>query len=300
VNSDAQPLVHVPVMITIANQPVNAGYGKFAYTDADGYVHGAVLSGMSMILDIMTPCATSAYSHPFTTTNVDVDMGTLTGNLGQNMVTISGTAVNCNNAPVTNGYIQTYDNGFYNRINIVNGGFSFTGLACTNTGVHYVAVNKDAYQQNVPQSLTLVPGVNSLGTLQACGVNMLGTIDYTVNNGTVKTLTEPTDTLGAYFTDQQNGWTTIVTLGAGQNTAPDWSFQFSGPNATGIDHKVIDVFSTSFPNDRAYAPVPLTVTITEFGKPGGFIAGSFSGLMLGFSDNSIQQVTCNFRVRRMN
>lgn len=300
VNSTGQPLVHVPVVITIANQPMNAGFGKFAYTDADGYVQGAVLSNASLVLDILTPCATPAYSHPFTATNVDVDLGTLTGNLGQNTVTISGTVSNCDNAPVTNGYVQTYDNGFYNRINIVNGSFSFTGLACTNTEVSYVAVDKATNQQTAPQSLTLVSGVNDLGALNACGVSTVSTISYTINNGTTKILTGPVDTIGGYFTAQQNGWTTVVLLDAGQNTAPDWSFQFSGLDAVGNDHKVIDVFSTSFPGGRAYAPVPLTVTITEFGKAGGFITGSFSGLMLGFSDNSIQNVVCNFRVKRMN
>ncbi|NII28087.1 carboxypeptidase regulatory-like domain-containing protein [Pseudoflavitalea sp. X16] len=300
VNSTGQPLVHVPVMITIANQPMNAGFSKFAYTDADGYVYGAVLSNTGLVLDILTPCATSAYSHPFTTTNVDVDLGTLTGNLGQNTVTISGTVSNCDNAPVTDGYIQTYDNGFYNRINIVNGSFSFTGLACTNTEVNYVAVDKATNQQTAPQSLTLIPGVNDLGMLNACGISTVSTVSYTINNGATKILTAPVDTIGGFFTAQQTGWTTVLLLDAGQNTVPDWNFQFSGADVAGNDHKLTEVFSTSFPGARAYAPVPLTVTITEFGKAGGFITGSFSGLMLGFSDNSIQNIVCNFRVKRMN
>jgi hypothetical protein len=196
--------------------------------------------------------------------------------------------------------VQTYDNGFYNRINISNGNFSFTGLACTNTAIQVVAVNKAVNQQNSPQELTLVPGVNNLGALVACGTSTVGTISYSINGGVAQTFIEPTDTLGSFYFAGSGGTTTIVTLGVGQGTTPIMSFQFTGLAQTGTDHKVTDVFSTPFPGGRAYAPVPLTVTITEFGKAGGFIAGNFSGLMLGFSDNSIQNVSCNFRVRRMN
>lgn len=296
----SQPLANVPVMITIANQPLNAGYGQFAYTDANGYINGAILANTSLVLDILTPCATSAYTHPFTTTYSDVDLGNLTGNLGQGMVTISGTVTDCNNAPVTNGYVQTYDNGFYNRINISNGSFSFTGLACTNTAIQVVAVNKAANQQNTPRELTLAPGVNNLGALVACGTSTVGTISYSINGGVTKTFIEPADTLGGFFFAENGGNTAVITLGVAQGATPVLSFQFTGPAQTSGEHKVTEVFSAPFPGGRIWAPAPLTMNITEFGKAGGFIAGNFSGLMLGFSDNSIQNVSCNFRVRRMN
>jgi hypothetical protein len=300
VNTTAQPLANVPVIITVANQPVNAGYSQFAWTDANGYVNGAVLANTSLVASVLTPCNISAYSHSFATTNIDVDLGSITGNLGQSTVTISGTATDCNNAPVTNGYIQTYDNGFYNRINIVNGNFSFTGLACTNTVVHVVAVNKAANQQNTPQELTLTAGLNNLGALTACGTSTLGSISYAVNGGAAHLMVEPTDTLGGYFFTGAGGVTTIATLSGAKNGTPIMSFQITGPAETGGSHKVTEVFSDPFPGGRLYAPVPLNVTITEYGKPGGFIGGSFSGLMLGFSDNSIQNISCSFRIRCMN
>lgn len=297
-NASLQPLASVPVMITQANQPQRAGYGKFGFTDADGFINGGIMANTNFVLDILTPCATSAYSHNFATTNSDVDLGVLTGNLGQNTVTISGSATNCNNQPITNGYVQTYDNGFYNRINITNGNFNFTGLACTNTVVNYVVVDNDAHQQNTPQSLTLVPGMNDLGILSACGTSTVGTITLTIN-GVAKIYTEPADTMAAYFTSP-NPWTTILTLGTGQNQAPEVNFQFDGGNATGNNHKLSEIFSVGFASGRAYAPAPLTVTISEYGKAGGFISGEFAGLMLDFADNAIYNVQCSFRVKRFN
>ncbi|MFT4024806.1 MAG: hypothetical protein QM664_13600 [Flavihumibacter sp.] len=60
--------------------------------------------------------------------------------------------------PVTNGYVQTYDGGFYNRIPIVNGQFSFSGLTCVNNTVNMVVIDNDSHQQNMPVPVTLAPG----------------------------------------------------------------------------------------------------------------------------------------------
>jgi hypothetical protein len=166
--------------------------------------------------------------------------------------------------------------------------------------VHYVAVNKSANKQNEPQEITLASGVNDLGDIAACGINTFGSITYSVNSGTSKLWVEPTDTLGGYYFPDKGGITSVITLSGAQSGNPPLSFQISGPAETGANHKVTEVFATQFPGGRVYAPAPLTVTITEYGKPGGFIAGNFSGLMLGFSDNSIQNITLSFRVRRMN
>ena len=299
-DASAHPLANVPVSITFAGMPQNAGYSKFGYTDADGNISGAVFANSSLVLDILTTCATSAYSHAFTTAAADVDLGTLTGNLGQSVVTISGSVTNCNSQPVTNGYVQTYDHGFYNRINISNGNFSFTGLACTNTVVNVVAVDNGSYQQNTPQAVTLVPGANNLGALSACGINTMGFITCTVD-GVATTLTEPADTLAAYFiTAGQTTATQIATLSGKPNEEQKMAFLFDGPSEIAGTHTVSDVFSTVFPGGRAYWHVPIAVDITEYGKIGGFISGSFSSYMLDISNNGVHMVNCSFRVRRYN
>ncbi|HTF17814.1 MAG TPA: hypothetical protein VK658_07065 [Chryseolinea sp.] len=299
VNTEGEPLAHVPVSVTIAGMPRNAGHGRFGYTDANGYVNGTVFANKDLVLDILTPCALSAYEHEFSTTSADIDLGTLTGNLGQNVVTLSGTAQNCEGEPVANGYVQTYDNGFYNRIAIVNGTFSFTGLVCTNTEVNLVAVDYITYQQNEPQSVIIHPGVNALGTLTTCGTSTLGQIAYTID-GTTVTIQEPADTIAAYLATPQSIWTQVVTLSGDPNTNQQMAFQFNGGTQTGTDHTVSEVFSNAFPSGRGYWPVPITVTIAEYGEKGGFIRGSFSGNLLDFEDNSLHSFSCSFKVRRQN
>jgi hypothetical protein len=291
-DASLQPLAHVPVMLTQAGMPPNAGYGKFEYTDANGYVSGLILGNSSLVLDVLTPCATPAYSIPFTTTTNDVNLGAVTGNAGQSLVVIKGTAVNCNNAPITNGYVQTYDNGFYNRIPVVNGNFSFTGLACTNTIASYVVIDEDTHQQNIPQTITLAAGMNNLGQLTACGTSTLSTITYTIN-GTTYILQEPANKIASYL-DNTFNWTTIVDL----NSSNTITLSFDGGITLSSAHKVSDIFCTSFTGGRASAPVPITVNITEYGLPGGFVSGNFSGTMFDFVSNAPYTVNFNFRVRR--
>jgi hypothetical protein len=294
VDAALQPLANVPVMITQANVPQRVGYGKFAITDANGFVYGPILANSSLILDVMTTCSVSAYSHPFTTLTSDIDLGVISGNLGQSLVTISGTVQNCSNAPVTDGYVQTYDNGFYNRFPIVNGSFSYTGLACTNTSANYVVVDNSTNQQNAPQTITLTPGVNDLGQLSACGVSTLSTLSYTIN-GVTKTLSQPVYQMEDFYFA-----TTSTVIAYLPNGTQDISLQFDGGSVTGSGHTLSEIFSPGFTGGRAVAPVPLTVTITEYGNAGGFVTGNFSGLMLDFVSNAIYNVSCDFRVRRRN
>lgn len=292
VNPSLQPIANAAIGIRGVDEPFNAGYGRFGYSDANGYVTGSIPANRQLLLNVLTPCETEAYSHSFNSGSSDIDLGTLTGNLGQGMVTISGNALDCNNQPVTNGYVQTYDNGFNNRINIVNGTFSFTGLACTNTAVSYVAIDKNANQQGAPQSISLVAGLNDLGTITSCGTSTLSSVVITID-GVTTTIAEPADQLFTVFNSLAGGFTTVIKI-----NNPQFNFQFDGPSAITGSHKIAEIFSDLFPGGRAIAPVPLTVNVTQFAIPGGFISGNFNGLMLDFPANGIHNVSCDFRVRR--
>lgn len=299
VNTSGEPLAHVPVSVTFAGMPKNAGHGRFGHTDADGNITGAVFANSELVLDIFTPCALSAYEYNFSTTSIDIDLGTLTGNLGQNLVTISGTARDCNNQPLTTGYVQTYDNGFYNRIPVVNGNFSFTGIACTNTTVSVVVVDPVSYEQSNPSSVDLTPGANNLGTLTACGTSTMGYITYQIDDLPEVTILEPTDTIAAFALPGGN--TQIAVLSGDPNGAQQMSFQILGTHDTEAGHTLTDIYSTAFVNaGHGYWPVAIPVTITEYGNTGGFISGSFSSQIIDASQqtNTVHTITCSFRVRR--
>jgi hypothetical protein len=292
VNSSMLPVANVAIGIRGVNEPFNAGYGRFGYTDVNGYVTGTIPANRQLLLNVLTPCETEAYSNQFNSGSSDIDLGTLVGNFGQGMVTINGNVVDCSNQPVTTGYVQTYDNGFYNRINIANGTFNFTGLACTNAVVSYVAIDKNANQQSAPKSISLVSGLNDLGTITACNTNPLSSIVLTID-GVNTTIAEPADQLLTVFITASGGSTAIVRT----NNLP-FNFQFDGPASITGSHKITEIFTDLFPGGRAIAPVPLTVTITQYDMPGGFISGNFSGMMLDYPANGVHNVSCDFRVKR--
>ncbi|MDR3711913.1 MAG: hypothetical protein P4L51_03790 [Puia sp.] len=296
----SQPLTNVPVSITLANMPQNAGYGRYGYTDANGIVTGEVFANANLVLNVLTTCSLPAYSHPFTTTAADIDLGTLTGDLGQNEVTIKGTVTNCSNQPVTSGFVQTYDNGFYNRIPISNGAFNFTGLACTNTSAQIVVVDNGSNQQNTPVTITFVPGLNDLGALTACGVSTMGSATYTID-GVSTTLIEPTDTIDAYFLTTANITATqILTASGHPNTDQQLSFQFDGGTDTGVAHHFSAVYSNGFPGGSASWPVPVPVHISSYGKIGDFVSGDINCNLIDANNTAIHTFVCTFRVRRFN
>lgn len=302
VDATSHPLANVPVSITMAGVPLNVGYGRFGYTDADGNVSGSIFANSNLVFQVMTPCATAAYSQPFTSASTDVDMGQVTGNMGQGLVTLTGTVSNCEDQPVTNGYIQTYDHGFYNRIAIHNGSFSFSGLACTNLPVNVVAVDNSSYQQGDPKIVTLTAGNNDLGVLKACGTSTMGSLSFTMDEVTTN-ITEPTDTIASYFLNPTPGgptWTQVITLSGNPNQNQQMAFLIDGDKSIGTDHHVTEVYCNKFPSGRGYWPVPIAVNITEYGETGGFISGSFSSQLLDFGDNSLHTFSCTFRVRRYN
>ena len=298
VNTALQPLANVPVRISQAGATYNS---RFGYTDANGMINGSIPANTPLILDIVTPCAIPAYSYNFTTANSNLDLGTLTGNLGQSLVTISGTANNCAGQPVTNGYVQTYDGGFYNRINIVNGSFSFAGIACTNLPVKYIVVDKTTSQQTQPQTFNLVAGANNLGVSTACGTSSVSTLTY-IFDGVTHVVTEPADTMAAFSFN--NFITNIIQMNipGGGSGSPRISFEISGGYSLGSDHFTGDLWFPTFPSGRGRLAAPVAVTLTEYGNTGGFISGSFSADNVQDFDNasSVHTISVTFRVRRNN
>jgi len=299
-NAASQPLANVAVIITPAGAQRNSVYSRFGHTDANGYVTGPVFANANLVLEIRTTCAITAYEHQFATAATDINLGTLIGNLGQNNVVLSGTVTNCNDQPVAYGHIQTYDNGFYNRVPITNGNFSYSGIMCTNTSVNLVVVDYATFQQNTPQTVSITPGTNALGTLKACGTYAVGRIAYSVDSGPTVVIQETADTMAAYYLGNA---TQILTLSGEPNTNQKMAFQITGPDNKTGEHTVTDILTQALPGGRGNWPVPIKVTITEYGKVGGYISGSFSSQLISTDNNnytSVHTLTCTFKVRRVN
>ncbi|HPH84779.1 MAG TPA: carboxypeptidase-like regulatory domain-containing protein [Ferruginibacter sp.] len=300
VNSAMQAIGNIFICIRRADDP---NIGTSAFTNNQGTVSGAVLANTELVLQVYTLCGGTSlvYSQNFTTTNSDVDMGTISANLGD-LVTVTGRVVDCNNVPITDGWVLLWIANVTWHMPVVNGNIVFSTTSCSNMTSSYLAVNWGGSQQGLTQSFNLVPGANNLGTIQACGVSTVGFVDYSIDNGPTIHLIQPRDTQKMIATYDGLSETNIITIDRDGNPVPNMSFAFNGGTSLGTGHTTDLIDSRGFPSGRAnaYAPyTPLTVTITEFGVRGGFIAGSFEGHVQDQNDHTDHLVRCTFRVRRI-
>lgn len=290
VNSGGQPIQNAVVKISVVSNPVNFRYG---YTDGSGYVNGAIPNNAQLLLEVFTnSCTTAFYSQIFTTTNSNVSLGTISINNTAFPATVTGTVTNCNNTPVTNGYIMVQTGNNYVRHPLSNtGSFNFTILLCNSTtNVNLIAVDASTLQHSSPINQTLVVGTNTVGNLQACGIQAQEFLYYSID-GTNYLFASPYDSIGfsgatnspeAYVYALQAGLQ-FSNSGIGVNTTQSlWSFH-----------------APQLPSSQQIPPNWIGVLITEYGPVGQFIAGNFSGtLREQLPPNTIHNVSCSFRVRR--
>ncbi|HMJ48512.1 MAG TPA: carboxypeptidase-like regulatory domain-containing protein [Ferruginibacter sp.] len=285
------PIPFALVRITIAGTGISA----CGYTNASGYVGGAVPNNAQLILDVYPTynCGTSVYTQPFSTTTVNISLGviTVTNNI---MATVSGTVTNCFNTPVSNGYVLISQGSYYSRYDLTNTGtFSFPTLLCTNnTAVSIIAQDLTAMQASSPIPYTLVYGNNALGNIAACGTQIQEYVNYTIN-GVSHAIANPPD-----FVSE-----------VGYNASNIYISAYSGNSYVGISYTRTNTppnilgnltgFMASQLNDSLTALNPIPVNITEFGNIGQYVSGNFSGVMRSmFTPTTTYTITCNFRTKR--
>jgi hypothetical protein len=299
VNVASQAIGNIFICIRRADDP---NTGTSAFTNNQGTVSGAVLANTALVMEVYTVCGgiNLVYSQNINTTNSDVDLGTITANLGD-LVTVTGTVVDCNNAPVTDGWVIMKIANVTWRMPVDNGNINFSTTTCSNMSSTYTAVNWGGSQQSLSRNITLVAGVNNLGTIQACGVSTVGFLDYSIDNGPTIHLTPERD-IQKMIASFDGLSTNIITIDRDGNAQPNMAFEFDGGSSIGTAHAATLFASRGFPTGRANtfnAPyTPLAVTITEFGETGGFIAGFFEGHVQDEGDLTDHLVKCSFRVRR--
>ncbi|MCP9750708.1 carboxypeptidase-like regulatory domain-containing protein [Ferruginibacter sp. HRS2-29] len=299
VNNTQQSIGNIYVCIRRADDP---NIGASSFTNNEGYVSGAVLANTALVMEVYTVCGgiNLVYSQNINATTSDIDLGTITANLGD-IVKITARVVDCNGAAVTDGWVLLRIANVTWHMPVVNGDVDFSTTACTNMNSSYVAVNWGGSQQSVIQNITLVPGNNNLGTIQACGVSATGFLDYSIDNGPTIHLTQERE-IQKMIATFDGVSTNIITIDRDGNPQPNMAFEFGGGSTIGSSHQASLFASRGFPSGRANTNnppySPLVVTITEFGDWGGFVAGSFSGHVQDETDHTDHLVQCNFRVRR--
>lgn len=287
-----QPLQNASVKISDVGNPANFRYG---YTNSSGYINGPVPANSQLLFEVFrnASCTTLLYSRNITTTTVNISLGAIIIPFSNNnLAAISGTAVNCSNTAVTNGYVMVLNGNSYARLNLSNTG-TYSGVIslCTNTATPVTIIAEDVLTNMTsgPVMFNLVPGNNSVPPIQVCTA-LQEYVNLTKNGAPLNYrylfLSQATPTSYGIFFYQDPAMT--VYRGFIQIT--------QAGIATGSTQELIGI-STGFTNMVITNP-PVNVLITEYGPVGQYIAGNFSGNFLQPPSNTPYAITCNFRIKR--
>ena len=296
-----QPIPYVWVRLSVVSNPWNSRYG---YTDSSGYVGGIVPANETLKLEIFTnySCNTSVFTQEFTTTSTNLSLGNLSvPNTTLNQAMVSGTVNDCNNAPVTNGYIIMLSGNVPYRYELnSSGAYSFSKLLCSGPEtVTLIGEDVASGQQSTPLSYVLNNGANNVPLIQACGVTTEQFFNYSID-GTPYNYSSPADSFYMYVNPQVNpAQITISGMRFSTGTVNNGYFSFDQPGiAVGSSQNMSSIYLSQI-TDSANIVTPILVNITEFGAVGEFIAGNFSGPLTGASPTfTIYNIIGSFRVRR--
>ena len=208
-----------------------------------------------------------------------------------NTVSVTGTVKDCNNNNV-NGIATLILGGATpgTRLNIINGNVLGSITNCGNVTSGYLNVEDTVnHQQNAtPIAVSVINNTINFGTVQACGVSLTEFLNYTIGNTTYNAK----DSLTAY---NIAGAGTYLS-GMAFNPYGNFNANFSGNNIGTFNLNLThsDALMTSYTSVQG-----TTVTITEYGNVGGYIAGTFSGNVVRDSSTIITAISGSFRIKRV-
>lgn len=271
-------------------------------TNTDGVFAGKVPANKTLQLKIYNKCHTLLHTQnigPFTSTT---DLGAITVNSSMTQVTISGTVMNCFNAPVINGFVSLKLENIYYNMPVSNGSFTKSLTRCSDESVTATMVAYDGSTQSSGQEVNLSVSGNSVnaGTLMACGATEDTYIRYTLDGVNYQIL--PSMDTVRYFSSPSPNSSTLLNMIEGHRTGQPFEelvIFFKSPEVPGS----YPVLSCEF----YFGGEPLVyfkngnfnIDVTEYGTTSGsYVTGTFSGTVRNPDGTKLLPLTCSFRVKR--
>lgn len=174
----------VEVRITRLN---GAGSGN-TFTNTSGNFSGAVPAGESLLIEIVNQCGTVLYSATVGPFSANTNLGNIGLPWTSDWMAVNGTLTDCNNQPVTNGYVSAQIGGdpFPLVLNPANG--QFNGMVANCNGgsatVSVYGVDLDAAMESDVQTFPASAQVD-VGNLQACAGQLTEKAEFVINGNTM-------------------------------------------------------------------------------------------------------------------
>lgn len=297
VDANGNGVANVPVRIELLSNN-SVGYG---YTNEDGVFSGKVPKDELLRIVILDDCGVEIYSAEIGPFSEDTTLDPIEFSSSENTLTVTGNLEDCDNNPVSNGYVKvSYEGGFTTVSVEEDGTFSQTISICSATEVDITGIDIDNQLQSETMTYN-VEGVSDLdvGTLTACD-ELEEFFTFTIDGGDPILHTE----VEAELVDSMGGTTGVLFISARVDSTGSGDGSFISVNADDVgDYTPQYMFLSdgSNPNGNGIACQlcdDMTVSITALGDVGELIIGTFDGTIDSGSDTFA--VSGSFKVIRDN
>ncbi|MFN0014592.1 MAG: hypothetical protein ACKVU2_08595, partial [Saprospiraceae bacterium] len=170
----------------------NSGLSATTTPDAEGYFSGGVPANETFLFEVLNECGDVVYSATLGPYSSETDIGIISVTWASNWFEVTGSLVDCNQQPVTNGFVSYSTNGvdasypyFPIAVDPVTGTFTGSVVNCTATEVTLYGLDLDANLQSDPVTMPIAANVD-FGAVEVCDnpITMGMTIEFP--NGTKK------------------------------------------------------------------------------------------------------------------
>lgn len=280
------PLAYTYVQFT------SQGYGtRGGYTDSTGYAQGLIPKGQALLMEVMTECGEFIGGVNVGPAVADVSLGTVTVNLTHAELTLTGTAVDCNNNPVDSGFVSALVDGLNYRGSLSNGTFTLPISRCylSTVSVQVLAVDDSTGQQSNVVTLTADTGTINVGQLSACSVVTPSQyVNFTVGGNAYNLTTPQSNFAYNYF-----AFTSTTYMGASSGNT---SLVMSIVGLTGAGSYTDSV---SFTASGTIYVGPITYTVTAYGPVDSYVQGTFTGPVVTETSPQVPStLTGSFSIQR--
>jgi hypothetical protein len=301
-NNLQTPAVGVHVWIGPANQGTGWGCGH-GETDLTGFYSGAIPKDMPLKIWIYkwnSGCVggnAELYTADIGPFSADVTLPDIIIN-DPNIQTleVKGRLVDCNNAPVTNGYAKVNISGFQSYILItdVNGDFSYTQPYCSVTPVtgSIIGYDLDKNNESVLQNFTFNNNSANLGDITVC-ISLTEFVEYSLDGGSTVTLPDPT---GSIYQDSFPSTDFNTRIEASIVNGKSCTIGFMSNTISTGTFPLRILYVDNLEVNMSQSNLSTTVTSAALNQ-GDLIIGTFGGNFVDFNGGS-HVITGNYRVKR--
>ena len=168
---------------------------------ANGFFSGSVPANEVLILEVINECGDVVYTETIGPYSDDVNLGIISLNWNNDWVEISGTLLNCNQDPVTNGFVSASINNqsplhFPVSLDPVTGEFSAALVDCGGTEVTLYGYDLDALKTTENLTMSVSPQVD-FGNVIACDAQIIQGLRLELSGGAEKFIPDITATFDA-------------------------------------------------------------------------------------------------------